>query len=240
MSPTSTTRPTDPDAIPDAPAEHRSSRERPYLAVTLITATVCLAMVMYVLERASLLEAIGFVSGALCVWMVVRQNIWNFPLGLVNVATLCVVFFQTKLFADASLQVVYIGLNVWGWYFWLYGGENRTVLQVGWASWKERAIVICVGFLLTLVFWQTLHLVGGSAKFWDAITTALSLCAQWLLNRKKIESWYLWIAADVIYIPLYLSQNLVLTAVLYCIFLALCFMGLREWQRSLHQIRKAV
>lgn len=240
MSPTSATRPTDPAALPDEPSTGRSARANQYLAVALIIATTCLATVMYLLERASLLEAISFVSGALCVWMVVRQNVWNFPLGLVNVATLCVVFFQTRLFADASLQIVYVILNAWGWYYWLYGGENRTALQVGWASGRERLIVISVGLVMTLVFWQTLHLVGGSAKFWDAITTALSLCAQWLLNRKKIESWYLWIAADVIYIPLYLSMNLLLTAVLYCIFLALCFLGLREWQRSLRQLQEAV
>ena len=76
--------------------------------------------------------------------------------------------------------------------------------------------------------WETVHDI---APFWDALTTCLSLVAQALLNWKKLENWYFWIAADVVYVPLYVVKRLDLTAIVYVLFLAMCFLGLREWRR---------
>ena len=84
----------------------------------------------------------------------------------------------------------------------------------------------------TLGIWQLLQPYGGSASFWDALTTSLSLGSQWLLNRKKLESWLGWIAVDVIYVPLYLWKQLYLTAVLYALFLVLAVMGYRAWRTT--------
>jgi nicotinamide mononucleotide transporter len=82
---------------------------------------------------------------------------------------------------------------------------------------------------------EILIAVNGAAPFWDSLTTVLSLAAQYLLCRKRFENWFFWIAADVIYIPLYLSRHLPLTAVLYAVFLAMCLIGVREWNRSLRK-----
>ena len=82
---------------------------------------------------------------------------------------------------------------------------------------------------------EILLAVNGAAPFWDAATTVLSLAAQYLLGRKRVENWLLWIAADLIYIPLYLSRALPLTAVLYAAFLAMCLIGWRDWRRSLQE-----
>ncbi|MGN6644381.1 MAG: nicotinamide riboside transporter PnuC, partial [Verrucomicrobiota bacterium] len=77
--------------------------------------------------------------------------------------------------------------------------------------------------------------VNGAAPFWDALTTVLSLAAQYLLCRKRFENWWFWIAADVIYIPLYFSRDLPLTGVLYAAFLSMCLIGVREWSRNLRK-----
>jgi nicotinamide mononucleotide transporter len=201
------------------------------ILLMLFLCTTGLAMGAWWIGQASWLEALGFVTGAICVWLVVRENVWNFPLGLINVAALSVVYWEQKLYADAGLQVVYFVLNLLGWYWWLYGGEQATALKVRRASWLEIMLVIVVGIGCTLLLWQILAPYSGSASFWDALTASFSLSAQWLMNRKYLESWWFWIVVDIIYVPLYLSKNLYLSAILYAVFLVMATMGWLHWRR---------
>jgi nicotinamide mononucleotide transporter len=201
--------------------------------LALLAAAVVLPPLAACSGLASWLEAGSFVTGAVCVWLTVRENVWNFPIGLVNVATYSVVFFEARLFADAGLQVVYFLLGIVGWAMWLRGGERRTALRIERASQRERVAVLAFIALSTALLWRTLRHVGGSASAFDALTTSLSLGAQWLLNRKKVETWIAWIVVDVLYVPLYLWKGLYLTAVLYAVFLAMAALGLREWRRRL-------
>ncbi len=199
----------------------------------LSTLTVCVGLVAMGMAgsgRASPLEAVSFVTGAVCVWLTVKENIWNFPIGLLNTATYCVVFFQARLFGDSALQVVYFVLGLIGWYLWLYGGERHTRLHVTRAPDLELLVVGLAVVASTLLLWKTLRLVGGSASFWDASTTSVSLGAQWLLNRKRLENWHLWILVDAAYVPLYVSRGLNLTALLYAVFLVMAVMGLVRWR----------
>lgn len=192
---------------------------------------------MVALSRASALEAVSFVTGAVCVWLTVRENIWNFPVGLVNTATFSVVFFEARLFGDAVLQIVYFVLGLVGWYLWRFGGEMRTRLRVTRVSRAEMIGTSLTVAAATLVLWQTLHYLGGSSSFWDALTTSMSLGAQWLLNRKRLENWILWIIVDAIYVPLYVVRGLNLTAILYAVFLVMAVMGLRQWKTALETAR---
>jgi nicotinamide mononucleotide transporter len=198
------------------------------LLVLSIVVTV-LAAVLWARGLASWLEAVGCVTGAVCVWLTVKENVLNFPIGLANVTALVVVSFRAGLYANAGLQVVYFLLGVIGWYLWLYGGERGTALKIVRASAVEKTGIMAAVVALTLVLWFVLNRVGGSATFWDALTTAISLGAQWLLNRKRLESWILWIVVDIILVPVYLYQNLYLTAVLYAVFLVMAIMGLMQW-----------
>jgi nicotinamide mononucleotide transporter len=202
------------------------------LLASLTAAVALMALAGLQLRTSSALEAVSVVTGALCVWLTVRESIWNFPLGLANVATFCVVFFGARLYADAGLQVVYFVLGLAGWYLWLHGGARRTALRVSRVGRTEALAVVIAGALLTAVLWLVLHHAGGSATFFDALTTSISLCAQWLLNRKYVESWYAWIAADLVYIPLYAYKGLYLTAALYAVFLVMATLGLLRWRAS--------
>ena len=204
----------------------------------VLTSTVALvAAAMVALGHASPLEAVSFVTGAACVWLTVRANVWNFPIGLVNTATFSVVFFDARLFGDAALQLVYFALGLMGWYLWLYGGERRTPLRVVHASSLEKWAVAAAIVISTLVLWRTLRYLGGSASFWDAWTTSVSLGAQWLLNRKRLETWHLWILVDIVYVPLYVSRGLNLTALLYAVFLVMATMGLSHWRTLVREPR---
>jgi nicotinamide mononucleotide transporter len=125
--------------------------------------------------------------------------------------------------------VVYFVLTLHGWYLWLHGGERRTRLQISRLPPGEALIVAAVGMGITAGLTMLMRHLHGAAPFWDALTTAICLCAQYLLNRKYVESWYCWIAADVIYIPLYFYKDLWLTSVLYAVFLVMANMGLARW-----------
>ena len=211
----------------------------PTVVLAALTASVGgIGAVMAGLGLASVLEAVSFVTGAVCVWLTVKENVWNFPIGLINTATFSVVFFQARLFGDAALQIVYFALGLMGWYLWLYGGDQRTALRVRRAGPEELAAVAAAVAVATLIMWKTLRLVGGSASFADAATTSTSLGAQWLLNRKRLENWHLWIAVDLVYVPLYLSRGLNLTALLYAVFVVMAVMGLIQWRTAL-EIRRS-
>ena len=212
-------------------ASATKGRDTAVLAVlTLVVAALGAAMVA--LGRASVLEAVSFATGAVAVWLVVKESIWNFPISIVNTAGYSVVFFQARLYGDAGLNVLYCALAVMGWYMWRFGGDQRTPLRVTRAPAKELGLVAVAMAASTILLWRTLHFAGGSASFWDALTTSLSLGAQWLLNRKRLENWHIWIVVDLIYVPLYASRDLHLTAVLYAIFLVMATMGLLSWRKS--------
>lgn len=126
----------------------------------------------------SLTEAFGFVTGAACVYLVVKQSIWNFPLGIANNIFLLILFVNTRLYGDAGLQIVYVALGFQGWYYWRYGGQNRKAAQITHASPRllialgSFVVIGAVGLVLTL------RAAGGAAPVMDAFTTILSLAAQ--------------------------------------------------------------
>lgn len=180
-----------------------------------------------------LTETLGFVTGAIGVWLTVKENIWNWPIGIANSAFFVVLFLNARLFADMGLQLIYIVLGFLGWYWWLRGGANRTILCVSHASQGTLLILALAAAVATAGLTLFLRSIGDAAPFLDALTTTLSLVAQYMLTRKLIENWYVWITADIIYIGLYGSRGLYLTAILYALFLGLCVLGLRGWRGSL-------
>ncbi len=182
-----------------------------------------------------LVEVFGFVTGAVNVWLVVKENIWNWPIGIINNIFFLILFLSSQLYADMGLQIVYIVLGVLGWYWWLRGGRNKKELEIGKTSFLHLAIVMGLVAVSTAIFTVFLEQVGDSAPFWDAFTTMLSLGAQYLLTRKLIENWYIWITADIIYIALYAYKQLYLTSLLYFIFMIMCMIGLMQWRKSLPQ-----
>ena len=178
-------------------------------------------------------ELLGFLTGIACVYLVIYEHVWNFPLGIASNIFFFALFVRAGLYGDAGLQVVYIGLAVQGWYWWLRGGRHRTTLHVSHISRREFLMAIVLAAVAVAALLNVLRVAGGSAPFLDSLTTVLSLVAQYFLNRKYIENWIVWIIADVLYIYLYLQRGLLLTAILYAIFIAMCVAGLAQWRRSI-------
>ena len=181
----------------------------------------------------SLTEILGFLTGAVNVWLLARQNIWNWPIGLANNALYVAVFLSAGLYGDAGLQFVYIALGVYGWWTWSHPGA-RVELQVTRtprSTWIWLTPVILAAAIGLAFFLR--RFTDSTVPVWDGFTTALSLAAIYGQTRKYLESWWIWIAVDIIYVPLYLYKHLRLTSGLYFVFLLLCVMGLREWSRAL-------
>jgi nicotinamide mononucleotide transporter len=183
----------------------------------------------------SLLEGGAAAFGVVSVYLSTRQNIWSWPTAIVNVALYTFVFFQGRLYGQMGLQPIYLALSVYGWYQWLHGGEQRTELHVSRASPRLLGGLLILNVLGWLALTAVLRQTDAALPRLDALLTTTSLIAQWMMTRKILENWMLWIAVDVVYVPMFFSQRLYATAMLYSAFLVLAIMGLVEWRRSVVQ-----
>lgn len=188
----------------------------------------------YTLRPMSWLEIAGDVTGLACVWLTARQSVWCWPTGILNAALFFALFFGVRLYADAGLQLVFVALSVYGWWHWLHPGPARAALPVTRIGAREAAVLGAIVVAVAAAMGAALHTWTDAAlPFWDSTIVALSLAAQYLLARKVLESWALWIAVDVLSVGLYVTKDLHLTASLYAVFLVLACQGLLSWRRSL-------
>jgi nicotinamide mononucleotide transporter len=205
-----------------------------------VTASLASLCAWLAAHGTSCLELVAFVFGAVSVYLSVRQKVWSWPTAIVNVGLYSWIFLQAGLYSDAGLQLVYLALSVYGWYHWLYGGAGHTTLRVSRATRREWLLGIGAGVVAWLLLGHfTSQLQGAAIPWLDAALTATSLVAQWMMTRKIVENWALWILADLVYVPTFLRRGLPLTAVLYAVFLVLAVLGLREWRRALREPREA-
>lgn len=179
-------------------------------------------------------EGLGFVAGAASVWLFVRQRMTAWPVGIANSVFWIFLFWGSRLYFDAGLQVLYVVLGLLGWYWWFHGTSSGADLAVIHPGKRETAVLVAAALAGTGALWFTqARWTDGALPFWDASTTVVSLVAQYMLTRKLFENWWLWIAVDVAYVGMYVSQHLYLTAGLQPIFIYLCIRGIRDWRASM-------
>ena len=189
----------------------------------------------------SSLELFAAVLGAISVYLSVRQNIWSWPTAIVNVAVYAVVFYNAKLYADMGLQVIYAVLSVYGWYEWLYGGANRTELHVTRTSPRLGGGLALIALGGAAALGVVLRSATDAAlPFMDSFLSSTSLVAQWMMTRKKLENWLVWIAVDVLYVGMFIFKHLYITAGLYTVFLVLAVRGYLDWRTSMAERPAAV
>jgi len=181
-------------------------------------------------------EVAGFLTGGASVWLLVREHVWNWPVGIVNSGLYFVIFLEARLFADSALQLGFVVLGFAGWWMWLRGARG-SALRIGRVGPAESLALAVATAAATVGLDAYLVSVHDSAPFLDSLTTSLSLAATYLQARKLIETWLVWIAADLIYVPLYVWKHLALTGLLYVVFLAMCVRGLVGWRRALEGAR---
>ena len=178
-------------------------------------------------------EILGFITGMASVWLAVKNSPSNWPVGIVESAAYLIVFFTTKLYANSFLQFLFIVISLWGWYQWLRGGVNATPRPIAHLPKRTALILLIILPISTNMATVVITAVEGSAPFWDTLTTVLSLIATYVMGKRFIENWFIWITADVVYIALFASRALYLTSVLYMLFLLMCLRGHYEWRQTL-------
>ena len=182
----------------------------------------------------SWIELFGFVTGAACVALLVRQNIWNWPLGILNNVAFTLLFSRSGLYADVGLQGFYIAISAYGWWSWLHGGKDHGALKVSRVKpLLGLALLAAVGLITALLTWLLRRYTNSTVPVLDSLITALSLVAQFMMTRKWIENWALWITANCLSVGLLIYKRLYVTAGLYLVYQVLCTLGWLEWRRAL-------
>jgi nicotinamide mononucleotide transporter len=203
------------------------------------------------------IEIFGAVTGIIYVFFEIRQTIWLWPLGIATSAAYVWIFFSSKLYADMSLQTYYVVISVLGWYWWIKGagsrrdGETKGLrdeetggrgdlesggnLKVSRIKTRLAFVLLVIFFILWLVMYFVLsRLTDSPVPGWDGFITSLSVIGTWMLARKILEHWYLWIIVNFVSVILYFTRGLYPTVILYFVYLTMSFIGLATWKKSLH------
>jgi nicotinamide mononucleotide transporter len=182
----------------------------------------------------SCLELVAVIFGVVSVYLSTREKLASWPTALVNVALYFALFYKMGLYSDMGLQVVYFALSLYGWYQWQFGGANRGTLAVTRTPARTWAILAAVAVVVWFTLAQiTSRLPGAAIPYMDAATVSTSLVAQWMMTRKLLENWIVWLVVDFVYVGMLIYKGLYLTAGNYFIYLVLAGMGYVAWRRSL-------
>ena len=164
------------------------------------------------------LELVAVTFGLVSVYLSAKEHIVSWPTAIVNVAIFFVLFWRAKLYADAVLQLVYLALSVYGWYEWLFGGTQQTRLRVSRARrvhWMVLVPLFVVGGIGLGMLLD--RYTDSPLPYFDALLTAASLVAQYMMTRKLLENWIIWILADIVYVPVFIQRGLPFTALQYAV-----------------------
>jgi nicotinamide mononucleotide transporter len=178
-------------------------------------------------------ETIASFSGIICVYLQTKERISAWPFGILSVGISAIIFYNSKLYSDVILHVCYVFLNLYGWYHWarLRRGDLSKMLITSLT--KMHILMLSMGLIVLTFFWGYImkSFTDADLVYFDAFTTVGSLIAQFLLTRKIIENWILWIVIDLVAVNMYIYKGLYLIAFLFFVYLLICVKGLNDWRK---------
>ena len=183
-------------------------------------------------HHTSWLEIIGVITGLLCVALAAMNNIWNWPIAIVSVGIYIFIFFDSHLYADMGLQVYFMGMNIYGWYFWSHKPATEKKTPVLLITRKEIILSVIAIIVFTFFLGTVLKYTPASYPYIDSFCTACSLVGQVFLARKVLENWLIWIFVDIIYVGVYIFKHLELTAIMYAIYIIIALLGYLDWKKD--------
>ena len=182
------------------------------------------------------IELLGAILGILYIVFSIRQNILTWPTGLLTSLLYIVVFFKSGVYAAMGLQVYYVFISIYGWYFWLKGKNTNNKSQLP-VQLVNKRLWIKIGLISILIYSAILFILikfsDSDVPYLDSLTTSLSIVATWMLAKKYIEHWIIWIFVDLVSTGLYIYKNLWPTVVLFIIYTIMAFLGYIEWKKDL-------
>lgn len=188
------------------------------------------------------LELLGLIFGLICVWFLIKQNILTWPAGIIYVLISFVIFWRIQLYGDFILHIFFLILNIYGWYYWVYGKKkNEEEVPVTNLSVPQNILILGLTGIGVVIFGYFLEslpnwfddLEPAALPYWDATTSILSVTGMWLTTRKKLENWYYWLTVDILATGIYIYKGIYFYAALYFVYIFLAVGGLREWYKSM-------
>ncbi|WP_319502463.1 nicotinamide riboside transporter PnuC [uncultured Draconibacterium sp.] len=183
-------------------------------------------------------EILGAILGLAYIFFSIKQHILTWPTGLLTSALYVLVFFNARLYADMGLQAYYVIISIYGWYFWLSGKKQNekkvAVKTTRKILWLKLAVVSIA--LYALILFILRNYTNSDVPHMDSVTTALSIVATWMLARKYIEHWLLWIFIDAFSAGLYVYKGLWATVILFIVYTVMALLGYIEWKKDLNSI----
>ncbi|HXA00860.1 MAG TPA: nicotinamide riboside transporter PnuC [Cytophagaceae bacterium] len=185
-------------------------------------------------------QIIALIAGVASVLLIARQIVWGWPLGIINVLALAVIYRETKMYANVALQITFFALSIYGWWSW---GRKKNESEKG-SIQKVKIPQLILYFLLAVILtfpiWFFIMKYTGSKIdplliFFDAITTSFSIVAQYMLARKYLQNWLMWMCADIIYIPVCIFNGLYVVSIFYIIIFSISINAYFNWKRQLRQ-----
>lgn len=183
-------------------------------------------------------EIVAVVFGIASVWLSKKENIWVYPVGLVNTVAYIFISFKYHLFGEAAVNLYYTIVSIYGWFLWARKDNlNRPVIKISFSENKEWAHHLAFFSAFYLVIYLCLRYLKnefapGALPAADAFASATAFTGMWLMAKKKVESWYWWLATNITSIPLYFVKGLVFTSFYYVILFVLAIAGLIVWRKK--------
>jgi nicotinamide mononucleotide transporter len=180
------------------------------------------------------IESVAVAMTLIGIVLTIKEKISCWPVAIVGILAYLIVFVRARLYADAALQPIYVVQNIYGWWYWAQGGvRGHGEAPIVVLSWRSRITWLAGTAAVSLMVGAALaRWTNAAAPYADATLSTTSLVANWLLARKILENWWLWIAVNIGYVLLFWKKQLLLSSGLYAVLLALAIAGLIEWQRS--------
>lgn len=186
-------------------------------------------------------EIIAATLGIIAIYFQIKVKPFYWIISLVVSSMYIVVYFSAKLYADMSMQFYYVGMSIYGLYVWLSGNNNsdkKTIPISKIKNLKSWIIIVLISALSFIIIGYILkNFTDSNVPWWDSFTTSLSFVATWMLARKKIENWLVWIVVDATSVALYIYKQLYPTTILFIVLTLLAIVGYLQWKRELRTLK---
>jgi nicotinamide mononucleotide transporter len=190
------------------------------------------------LLQTSALEFIAVLAGIASVWFSKKEQVLVYPVGLINTTIFVYLSFKGHLLGEASVNIYYTVMSIYGWWLWTRkNDQQQTILQIQFSTSKEllQQLLFFGSFYIviyTALYYSKSSFAPGAIPWADALSSAAAYTGMWLMAKKKVESWYYWIATNIFSIPLYFVKGYVFTSVQFFVLLMLAIAGLIEWRKK--------
>jgi nicotinamide mononucleotide transporter len=189
------------------------------------------------LQSAALIEYVAVISGIASVWFSKQENVWVYPVGLINTTIYIYLSAKASLFGESAVNGYYTIMSLYGWWCWLQKDKTKTNYRMNitfsdrkWLFYQCSFFLILFIVIFSSLFFLKDKFYADTIPWADALASASAFTGMWLMTRKKVESWYWWIITNIISIPLFIYKGYSLTGIYYFILLILAVAGLRAWK----------